>query len=325
MAAVAPAIARALSAGGGAAGGGLAAGEAAGAMGALNGELGKTAQMGKEAGGAFDDLTGMLGKATGGTNLFSFALNKANEMLAQASALTNKYVAAFAPAEAELFNQALRDMTAVIGEQLVPVTRAARDIVRWFADAMATFTPIVRGFIEDGIEVMRPAFQALARAFESSLPRIMPVVKLIGEVLVAALDAVITPLTYLIEMFAKLSEAFNEFFGLEAVQMGNSRGKAFAPANTTSVQNMLTKAQTSAFGLGAESPERQTASYLKEIRDYFLEQKFINQLKEAILGGKGGGHELAKAIAIGVPRQNFGANIKAGVDAVRGALRFDGG
>lgn len=268
----------ALTGGGAAAGAGLASGggAASSALAGLNGEIATTAGNTEGLSSAFGDLKSQMSSAIGGTNAFGLAMGFLDDELNKAVAITNKYVKTFAPAEAEMFNNALKDLNAVIGEQLVPITRVARDIIRYFADALATFTPIVRGFIEDGIEKLRPAFQQLQRGFEAVLPKILPVVQLIGEVLVTALEQLLKPITWVIEKIADLGEALNDLLGLDAVKLGDSRGKAAASASVTNVQGVLSKAQSSAFGLGSESKTDKQISLLGQIYG------FLEKLPEAM-------------------------------------------
>lgn len=265
------AISAALRGIGGGAAGGAAAGGAAGAtseaVAGLNGQLGNLADTGEQAGNAFGDLQKQLSGVTGGSNLATLAFGQLDKALNTVTGLTNKYVAAFAPAEADLFSQALRDLNAVIGEQLVPVTRAARDVIRYVADGFATFTPIVRGFLEDVIGRVRPAFESLGEAFESLLPRVMPLVQLFGEVLAVGIEAVARPLELVADLFTYLSEALNDLLGLPKVDLADSRGKAIAGTSTTSVGGFLGKAQQNAFAMGVESPEQKTVSILDQIRE----------------------------------------------------------
>lgn len=292
MAAIAPALRAALMAAGGSGGGGLAGGAASSsALAALNDGLGNTAKGATDAAtslgglkdvfGHFkamrsevDGLAGGLGKIVTGTNLFfrgldalEGAFDKVNAALDTAIMLTSKYVKTFAPAEAELFNNALKDMNAVLGEQLVPVTRAARDAVRWVADGLASLTPYVRGFLEDGIEKLRPVFQALGHAVESALTRAAPLAELAGnfQLVGTAIGLVTNRMAAVVEMFNTLSDVLNELLGLQRFQFADSRGKAAASTNLGSINSLLANAQRSAFSLGSESPQKVQETLLQRI------------------------------------------------------------
>lgn len=68
-----------------------------------------------------------------------------------------------------------------------------------------------------------------------------------------------------------------------------SRGKAFVPASQTNPQDLITRMQTQAFGMGSSSPEMKTAqntgttvTYLQTLVAYFTGGKFILDMKNGL-------------------------------------------
>lgn len=186
MAAIAPAIGRAFAAGGGgAAGGGLAGGgfgQLAGALGGLGqqadvvgGQIGQAGQAMSQTGQATDQLTRNLGQ-------LHPHFGKLAAHLSQMANDAARYVQAFAPAEVDLFHQAIKDLNASIGEQLVPVVRLARDVFRAIGDTIAGFTPVVRPLVQAFTEMVGPVFVAVTQVFREVGTALLPLAPVVRQV-----------------------------------------------------------------------------------------------------------------------------------------------
>lgn len=298
----APLIAAAARGAAGGAGGGFAGGKLAGglegllgggggssALGQLNGDISETAKSSSQFGSVLGQLNGVISKLTSTSFAFAGVLGPLSPVISQLSGgvsylteamesafatsrrLTEQYVRMFAPAEANLFQQAVKDLNATLGEQLVPVTRAARDVIRWFADGLATVTPYVRAFIEEVIGTLKPTVLVLGETFRQLFTAMRPTAQLIGELFIVVLESVTDSIITLVQWFNRLLREVNAFFGLQVAEMGDSRGKAYAPANTTNAQGLLTKLQQNAFGQGREDPARKQISILGQIERAILD------------------------------------------------------
>lgn len=180
-----------------------------------------------------------------------------NQFTSTIQGLSQQYVQAFAPAEAALFTEALRDMNAVIGEQLLPVVRAGRDVVRFFADTLAGLTPVIRGLVEGGLEAVRPLFEALGEVFTQLVAVVKPFFQVFADANLGLVRIVADALTDVARGFALLLNGLREFLGLpEFKPDGLSKGKAFARTGTTSAEGLATKLQTAAFAIGGETVEQ---------------------------------------------------------------------
>ena len=113
------------------------------------------------------------------------------------------FVAAFSPSDVMVFNQAVRDVTAVVGSLLVPVVRQATVFIRDFGSRLL---PVV--------EQLRPAFEAISAVLGkaagqvlgvfSTLARVLvPVVKVAGE-LFGVLLGLVEPLMDVVGVVAEV-------------------------------------------------------------------------------------------------------------------------
>lgn len=313
---------------------GISGGGGSSALAGLNADLISTSNASGKLGSALGDLNGMFGRTTGVSGVYGQTIGRLTGAMEAAyntaRRLTDQYVKVFAPAEANLFHQAIRDLNATIGEQLVPVTRAARDVIRFFADGLATFTPVIRGFFEDVIGTVKPAFLVLGETFKQLMPIISSTAQLLGEIFVKVLESVVDSIVTVTQWFNRLIREFNALFGIREWQMADSRGKAYAPAQTTTAAGMLTKLQQNAFGMGREDPQVRSVNILDKIREYFLDGKFVEDATNAFVNAV---NELPGVKQVGQAR-DFVANnlspqavarktIEFGADLLRQVPRFD--
>lgn len=337
-------------AGGAIGGGGGLGGGLADILGNLSGDIGQVGKAAEGAGDGFGLLKDVLGRThqslgkltpdfgslTKQLPLLSAALmpltagfaglekgvDLFNEFVAVTSQLTQKYTAAFAPAEAELFNEALRDLNAVIGEQLVPVTRAARDVIRWVGDALDGLTPLFRGLIEDGLDKLRPVFSTLGETFQRLMTFAQPFLQLFGEVFVEVLGFVATQVEHAAASFNSLLESLRLFLGLPEFKMGNALGKAATSVSTTSVQAFGSRIDQEAFRLGSSNPQERQANLLEGVADLLrnlpkrMAAEWVAQFEKSPIGQ-------AMLAANGAKDRAVGGAVAWGAAAIMNLPRFD--
>jgi hypothetical protein len=161
-----------------------------------------------------------LASAASAVAAVSAAAPVAAAAVAALASVMSGLVAKANPALVELFTFAMNDLQAVIGQGLAPAFRVLSDLVRAFADTLATFMPQLGASVgtilkplADTLKVLfevfgnvaqvvarvvtaaAPAFAALGEAFNAVLRAILPVVNLIvdvfGSVLVGVMKAVV--------------------------------------------------------------------------------------------------------------------------------------
>lgn len=167
-----------------------AGGAAAGGIG--GGAAGGFAGIGQAAGGAANGLGGLtdaLGQAGVNANSLTRSLNQAAPALGnfadQLSALANeaaRYVQAFNPYAVSLYHQAIRDLNASVGEQLVPIVRLARDVTRGFADTIAGLTPVIRPLVEQFASTVKPLFVAFNEVLRQLATALLPLAPVVSQV-----------------------------------------------------------------------------------------------------------------------------------------------
>ena len=122
-------------------------------------------------GGFFSELAGLgglPGKIKGALLKFNAVVLESFINLGNMVKSTiGKFVGDFAPGNLEVFSNTLRDISATIGEMLLPLLNAANEVFRWIGDTLASVTPIFREFIVDGIAQLRPLFEQIGELIQS--------------------------------------------------------------------------------------------------------------------------------------------------------------
>jgi hypothetical protein len=229
--------------------------------------------------------------------------------------LAQQYVEVFSPNTVKLFQKAVRDLDASIGENLVPVIRLAQQGFRYFGDRIAGMTSTVK----PAIESMMTELKNLAQAFDpvitamSTLGKITfkvagelaPVVSYFGKMFVQ-----MTPLYKILMMVGDAAARMAAKLGIDmSDDTGKSQDKAFQQASTTSIGSIISKTQENAFGLGKEAAAETTAKSTTTSA-LFLTEKLLPALgtavRDIVVGVRTAILELpgliAKAILYDVPK-----------------------
>lgn len=141
-----------------------------------------------------------VGKTVGGMESFGKSVMDLPKQLSSAGAdiigmarsLIDPFSALVAkvdPGLVQIVNLALDDLTAVVGEMVIPYFEIATKIVREFADRLDGFTPIIREIMKvvgllmeqmykvvfNNMKIMMPVIKAIAEVFNTLVPLFEPV------------------------------------------------------------------------------------------------------------------------------------------------------
>lgn len=135
-------------------------------------------------GGALSGLSGALsaaapvvGAVTQGLGMLAGAVQTAIKEFLSIPDKIRPFVQAFAPSSVLVFDQAIRDVSAVIGSALVPVMNASTEVVRAFGEAL--------------LPVMRQLEPALRQLAQETLQYLIPMTKQVVAGLGPLLDGVL--------------------------------------------------------------------------------------------------------------------------------------
>lgn len=234
--------------------------------------------------GAFGSLTGVFGALAGKLGDVVGAVVGVGEQMA-------RFVQLADPGVFILFQRAVMDLMATIGQGLSPILELVTGSVRAVADVFAALAPVgklvadaLRPVFTAAQEVIRrfgaslarlmPAVEALARVWAEVQLAIMPVVELIADVFAAVLrglGAVIqTVAPYVVaftrvvgELVKALVDWVSDLLGLpkfDPVKTDGSVGAAVTQTRIGGVGDIGRQAYTSAFMMGpVEKADEQTA------------------------------------------------------------------
>jgi hypothetical protein len=179
-----------------------------------------------------------LASAASAVAAVSAAAPVAATAVAALASVMSGLVAKANPALVELFTFAMNDLQAVIGQGLAPAFRILSDLVRAFADTLATFMPQLGAAVgtilkplADTLKILfevfgnvaqvvakvltavAPAFAALGEAFNAVLRAILPVVNLIVDVFGSILVGVMKAFAAVVETVVPPIVAFIQVIG----------------------------------------------------------------------------------------------------------------
>ncbi len=221
---------------------------------ALAGGEGVTAQAlgqaaGQKAAGALTALVNPLASVTQGVNKLHQSLSlleapfKAIEGIFQH---IGQYVSKFNPASVTFFERAVADFEASIGQILVPILNAGTQVFRKFGDTVAYFGPILEKMAQKYADGIVKGFTALIDFYVVLVDFLE-----VTQALNAALTILNAVATVFLTIIKALTFAMSGGKGAPKTE-GLSQGKAYQPAQTTTVQAMITRLQESAYGLGVQ-------------------------------------------------------------------------
>lgn len=289
--------------------GGAAGGAAAGAV-QMAGQVGQAgggeavAAM-RQAETALDKLGGAARHLLDPVGLLNGALSEAlgplNKFIGGVQELNSRYVGLFSPAEVKLFDTAVRDLYATIGEWLVPVTREATKLVREIGGYLNGLTPYIKAFVKDGLEAMRPAFQAVGELVKEMLALALPLVQIAADMQLDIWRGVALAVKLVADGMKTLYRTLRELLGLPAFEPKDNTGKAAANTSQQSVQSYLSSLQLRALAMGkAEDPQKEAANLLGEMKRQF--EKFVLDLPDKIKAGVAAlPAEIGRAVAANLP------------------------
>lgn len=247
-----------------------AAQKTAGTVQSVFGAFQSIASLGGTPTGAVAAFGGQLGKLAGTLGPWGVAAGAVISSVAQIPQLfksaadsVNTYVAAFSPAASGRYTAAWRDMTAVIGEQLMPVLDAATAVVRYFGDTLGGLTGFIRPLISGVLDSLKPTFAALGSIFRDVIQIGVLLFQAFQPLGVLLFQISNGPLLLFVSMLQKFATVLTNvtrqillFFGVDMKALeAASLGKAFVSTGTTSTGGFLQAQREKSFGLGPSTKD----------------------------------------------------------------------
>lgn len=266
--------------GGGAAGGAI---RSAGAVG------------GTAAGTDVDALKGKIQQlgdsaklAANPVGLFNSALKEAlgplTKFIGSVQELNSTFVGVYDPARVKLFDMAVKDLYATIGEMLTPITREATEAVKYFSSVFNGVTPLVKDFVNTAIREMKPAFQAIGETWKEFLPLAISLAQITADIQMDIWRGMAVAAKLVADNMRDLYKSLREFLGLPEFQAKDATGKAAANVSQQSTQSYLTNLQLGALRMGkGEDPAVQQVNLLGEIKASI--DKLIAELPGKVMEG----------------------------------------
>ena len=304
-------------------------------------------------GGKISSLASSLGPAGTVAGAFVSVVAGLPQLFKSAADSVQNYVQAFSPLTAQRYSRAWADLTASIGQTLMPVLDAATSVVRFFGDTIAGLNGVIRPLVTGVISFLKPAFEAVGATFREIIKVgliMFEVFKPLGGLLLQVFTG---PFRLFVDLFGQFIKfvsvgvtALAKLLGVNLPKFdGESQGKAFANTSTTSASAMLQSLREKAYQLGGSGkpdiPQQQLdimALILKKLEEFSIDAigtKIADEIKKAMQDAvqslqKFAGdaiNMLPKAIAEatkGLPKEMADAIKQAITDAAK-ALPFGGG
>jgi phage-related protein len=247
------------------------------------------------------------------------------------------------PQVLQIFNNALDDMQAVMGQALAPILEVVTQVIRMAADSLASFLPQIGAVIANMMSAFLPAVKTVfdifgeignmfARVFAAVAPAVEAIgmaftvvyealrpieeliIQLLGGILIQAMTLlaevvqfvtpyIVTFARVLKDAFEWMSNAVKELlagFGVKLPELvapnkGTADGAAAKGKTIGSVDDVISKAMQSAFGMGkAAEPSERTASATEGIRQ--AAQQIYEKMREMLTRLSSLGKEISNAI-----------------------------
>lgn len=148
------------------------AGKAALAVGKIGGKaIAGAASVGKKA----------AGMAGAGASMITGVVGGAIDAFKALTSQVMGFVEAFAPAVVEVFNQSLRDLTAVVGMALEPVMKVATSVVKDFSATLLPLMRDLRPVIEQVAATFKEVSAVAINVFATNFKAILPVIQLMAD------------------------------------------------------------------------------------------------------------------------------------------------
>ena len=213
-------------------------------------------------GGQISRLVSTMGPAGTVAGAFVSVASQLPQLFKSAADSVANYVQAFSPLTAQRYSRAWADLTASIGQTLMPVLDAATSVVRYFGDTIAGLNQVLGPLVRDVVNSLKPAFTAVGSVFRDMIRVgviLYEVFKPVLNVLVQVADF-LNPFSAFVTLIGKLApyitlatNALALFLGVDLGSFqGGSQGKAAAQSTgMTSASAMLDELRKRAFQLGS--------------------------------------------------------------------------
>lgn len=199
--------------------------------------------------------------------------------------LNSKYVGLFDPGRVKLFDMAVKDLYAVLGEQLSPITREATSVIKEMSAILNGLTPMVKEFVNAGLKEMQPAFRAVIDLTKEYIAASKPLIDIAAEIQLAQWQGLAAAIQQVAEGTQRWYEWLREILGLPAFQGKDAMGKAAANVSQTSTQGYLMNLQLGALKMGkGEDPAVKQVNLLGEIKGQLVQmvQNLPNAIKDGV-------------------------------------------
>lgn len=213
-------------------------------------------------GGQISRLVSTMGPAGTVAGAFVSVASQLPQLFKSAADSVANYVQAFSPLTAQRYSRAWADLTASIGQTLMPVLDAATSVVRYFGDTIAGLNQVLGPLVRDVVNSLKPAFTAVGSVFRDMIRVgviLYEVFKPVLNVLVQIADF-LNPFSLFVTLIGKLApyitlatNALALFLGVDLGSFqGGSQGKAAAQSTgMTSASALLDSLRQKAFQLGS--------------------------------------------------------------------------
>lgn len=197
----------------------------------------------------------VLGIAAAGAALYAFA-DKVNDVGFRFAALAN-------PAQTDMYNRAVMNAQAVLGQRFTPVVELATSAVRGIGDFFVEMLPSTQDF-RNAVMQLTPGIDALKEAGRDVAPIIKTVLGAGLEIAGAGLKVFATAIQGAVKWV-------RDFTGIQlgAGPAGNALGAAAGGVTVGSIEDVSRKMFELAVGQGRQDPAVQTVSYLQQLLDWF--------------------------------------------------------
>ncbi len=212
-------------------------------------------------GGQLAQLASKMGPAGIVTGAFVSAASQLPQLFKSAADSVANYVQAFSPLTAQRYSRAWADLSASIGQTLMPVLDAATSVVRYFGDTIAGMNQVLGPLVRDVVNSLKPSFTTIGTVFRE-MARVgvilYEVFKPVLNVLVQ-IASFLDPFSGFVMLLGKVAPFLNLatnalalFLGVDLGSFqGGSQGKAAQSTGMTSASAMLDELRKRAFQLGS--------------------------------------------------------------------------
>jgi len=241
-------------------------GQPAAAIGAIGGQIGKVA--------------GMMGPWGAAVGAFVSVGAQVPQLFKSAADSIAQLVGAYSPATVKMYQRAWADLTASIGQMLMPVMRACTAVVRYFADSIAGLRPVLQPIIDTLTDIYSKSYGGVGALIRETMNVFVTFGSAVMPIVTDSIRLLYTPMTWFADQLRQLAvwirtgaQAIAMWLGLDWKEAtGSSQMKAAVGTSTTTTTDMLRKMREQAFALGssgkAEPDSAKTVNLLLRIYEW---------------------------------------------------------